>query len=241
MSSSRRLLIIGGILLAVWGMGYGLWYAVFAEHQALDNIGASLAGSFAAAADRNAAGMETSLQQYREAKYIYDRQVDVHGHWIGLAMLLIVLGIGFGWNADELEDHGVKYADRFKVLRERVLAMKALWTEDEAAYLKPQPLARIAGALLRPGPLDQQGTPSQHMTGYQPHKPRQPRPSGMIPQFPMEVSGRANHHDLVTSPHLPGGKPGGGPPPGGKFQQRTDMGERAWRRCRTSQPKGDPP
>ncbi len=95
MSGSRRLLIIGGIALAVWGMSYGLWYAVFAEHQALDSIGASLAGSFAAAADRNPVVMETSLEQYREAKYVYDRQVDVHGHWIGLAMLLIVLGIGF--------------------------------------------------------------------------------------------------------------------------------------------------
>jgi hypothetical protein len=95
MSGSRRLLIIGGIALAVWGMSYGLWYAAFAEHQALDNIGASLAGGFAAAADRNPVLMEASLDHYREAKYIYDRQVDVHGHWIGLAMLLIVLGIGF--------------------------------------------------------------------------------------------------------------------------------------------------
>src|SRR6266849_7831321 len=95
MSSSRRLLIVGGIALAVWGMGYGLWYAVFAEHQALDSIGASLSDGFAAAADRKPAAMDASLQQYREAKYVYDRQVDVHGHWIGLAMLLIVLGIGF--------------------------------------------------------------------------------------------------------------------------------------------------
>jgi hypothetical protein len=95
MSASRRLLIVGGIVLAVWGMGYGLWYAVFAEHQALDNIGASLARSFVAAAERNPVVMEDSLRQYREAKYVYDRQVDVHGHWIGLAMLLIVLGIGF--------------------------------------------------------------------------------------------------------------------------------------------------
>jgi hypothetical protein len=95
MSNSRRLLIIGGITLAVWGMSYGLWYAVFAEHQALNDIGRSLAGSFAAAADRNPALVESSLGQYGEAKYVYDRQVDVHGHWIGLAMLLIVLGIGF--------------------------------------------------------------------------------------------------------------------------------------------------
>lgn len=95
MSRSRRLLIVGGIALAVWGMGYGLWYAVFAEHQALDNVGASLAESFAAAADRNPAIVEASLERYREAKYVYDRQVDVHGHWIGLAMLLIVLGAGF--------------------------------------------------------------------------------------------------------------------------------------------------
>jgi len=107
MSRSRRLLIVGGIALAVWGMSYGLWYAVFAEHQALDSIGGSLAGSFAAAADRNPAGMETSLEQYREAKYVYDRQVDVHGHWIGLAMLLIVLGIGFD---------RVNFSERFKVL-----------------------------------------------------------------------------------------------------------------------------
>ena len=107
MSGSRRLLIIGGIALAIWGMGYGLWYAVFAEHQALDNIGASLAGSFAAAADRNPAGMEASLEQYREAKYVYDRQVDVHGHWIGLAMLLVVLGIGFD---------RVNFSERLKVV-----------------------------------------------------------------------------------------------------------------------------
>ncbi|HLZ92322.1 MAG TPA: hypothetical protein VKQ28_11440 [Candidatus Acidoferrum sp.] len=107
MRGSRRLLIVGGIALAVWGMSYGLWYAVFAEHQALDSIGASLAGSFAAAADRNPAVVESSLARYREAKYIYDRQVDVHGHWIGLAMLLIVLGIGFD---------RVNFSERWKVL-----------------------------------------------------------------------------------------------------------------------------
>lgn len=95
MSSGRRLLILGGIALALLGMGYGLWYAVFAEHQALNSIGSSLAEAFDAAAYRNPAATETAFKNYKEAKYIYDRQVDVHGHWIGLAMLLIVVGIGF--------------------------------------------------------------------------------------------------------------------------------------------------
>jgi hypothetical protein len=47
------------------------------------------------AAERNPASSASALSQYREAKYIYDRQVDVHSHWIGLAMVLIVLGIVF--------------------------------------------------------------------------------------------------------------------------------------------------
>ena len=95
MSGSRRLLIVGGIALALWGMGYGLWYAVFAEHQALNGIGGSLVTAFDAAASRNPGDVEKAFRNYKEAKYVYDRQVDVHGHWIGLAMLLIVVGIAF--------------------------------------------------------------------------------------------------------------------------------------------------
>lgn len=94
MSLARRILIIGGILLALWGMAYGLWYAVFAEHQALEGIGASLSGAFANAAQRHPERAHAALGEYRETKFVYDRQVDVHSHWIGLAMLLIVLGIG---------------------------------------------------------------------------------------------------------------------------------------------------
>ena len=95
MSRSRKLLLVGGLLLAIWGMSYGLWYAVFAEHQALDNIGSSLSASFAKAAERNPAASQAALQAYSAAQYVYLRQVDAHSHWIGLAMLLIVLGIAF--------------------------------------------------------------------------------------------------------------------------------------------------
>jgi probable F420-dependent oxidoreductase len=45
-----------------------------------------------------------------------------------------VFGIGGGWNVEEMENHGTRYDTRFKLLRERVLAMKALWTEEEAAF-----------------------------------------------------------------------------------------------------------
>lgn len=95
MSTAKRVLLLGGIALALLGMTYGFWYAVFAEHQALDGIGASLANGFSAAAHRDQARSAQAMEQYREAKYRYDRQVDAHSHWIGLAMVLIVLGIGF--------------------------------------------------------------------------------------------------------------------------------------------------
>jgi len=91
--SARQLLLFGGLALAILGITYGLWYAVFAEHQALDGIGVSLTTGFQAAAQRNPADAEKALLQYRQAKYNYDRQVDVHGHWLGLSMLLIVLAI----------------------------------------------------------------------------------------------------------------------------------------------------
>ena len=45
-----------------------------------------------------------------------------------------LFGVGGGWNAEEMENHGTVFSTRFRLLRERVLAMKALWTEEEPAY-----------------------------------------------------------------------------------------------------------
>ena len=44
------------------------------------------------------------------------------------------LGIGGGWNAEEMEHHGTIFKSRFQRLREQVLAMKELWTKDVAEY-----------------------------------------------------------------------------------------------------------
>ena len=46
----------------------------------------------------------------------------------------VTLGVGFGWNIDELTDHGVAAASRRTVLREYLEAMQALWSQTEASY-----------------------------------------------------------------------------------------------------------
>jgi len=45
-----------------------------------------------------------------------------------------LFGIGGGWNAEEMENHGTDFKKRWQVLRERVLAMKEIWTKDEAEF-----------------------------------------------------------------------------------------------------------
>jgi len=46
----------------------------------------------------------------------------------------LVLGIGAGWNVEEMADHGASYKDRWKIVREKILAMKAIWRDDEAEF-----------------------------------------------------------------------------------------------------------
>ena len=95
LSASRKLLIAGGLALIIFAMTYGLWYALFAEHQHLEGMGAALATGFAKAASGNLDEAHQSMAQYARIKYDYVRHVDVHSHWGGLAMILIVLGAMF--------------------------------------------------------------------------------------------------------------------------------------------------
>lgn len=46
----------------------------------------------------------------------------------------LLFGIGAGWNAEEMENHGTRYKTRFSLMRERVEAMRAIWTESKAEY-----------------------------------------------------------------------------------------------------------
>jgi probable F420-dependent oxidoreductase len=74
-----------------------------------------------------------------------------------------LFGIGGGWNAEEMEDHGTEFESRWQLLRERVEAMKQIWTQTKAEYhgklvdfdpmfawpkpvQKPHPPIHVAGA-----------------------------------------------------------------------------------------------
>lgn len=95
MSPSRKLLLLAGLAIALWGMSYGLYYALFDEHQTLETIGSELTASFVHAANGQVDEARAALDAYTAAKFDYVREVDVHSHWAGLALLLILLGLAF--------------------------------------------------------------------------------------------------------------------------------------------------
>ncbi|MCH8350607.1 MAG: LLM class F420-dependent oxidoreductase [Chloroflexi bacterium] len=45
-----------------------------------------------------------------------------------------MFGIGGGWNAEEMADHGTNFRRRFRILREKILAMKEIWTQEEPEF-----------------------------------------------------------------------------------------------------------
>ncbi len=45
-----------------------------------------------------------------------------------------LFGVGVGWNQDEMENHGTVFATRAKLTRERIEAMKEIWTKEKAEY-----------------------------------------------------------------------------------------------------------
>lgn len=46
----------------------------------------------------------------------------------------LLFGVGAGWNAEEMENHGTEFKTRFKRMQEQVSAMKEIWTKEEPEY-----------------------------------------------------------------------------------------------------------
>jgi probable F420-dependent oxidoreductase len=46
----------------------------------------------------------------------------------------LILGVGGGWNAEEMADHGTEFGLRFKLMRERIEAIRTIWTQPKPEY-----------------------------------------------------------------------------------------------------------
>jgi probable F420-dependent oxidoreductase len=68
-----------------------------------------------------------------------------------------VLGVGYGWNAEELADHGVAFASRATLLQDKLSAMRALWLNPEEGYASDQLM--IAPSWVWPRPTGEYGPP----------------------------------------------------------------------------------
>jgi probable F420-dependent oxidoreductase len=69
----------------------------------------------------------------------------------------LLFGIGAGWNLEEMRNHGTDPAKRFRILRERVEACKALWSEEEASYHGE--FVNFDRVVCRPSPLQEPHPP----------------------------------------------------------------------------------
>ncbi len=69
----------------------------------------------------------------------------------------LICGVGYGWQADELADHGVVWADRKPALREHIQAVRALWADDEAAHHGAR--IQFGPCWSYPKPIQQPGPP----------------------------------------------------------------------------------
>ena len=117
-----------------------------------------------------------------------------------------LFGIGGGWNREEMENHGGDFSTRFKLMRERVEAMKAIWADDPAEYHGE--LVDFDPIYSKPKPV-QTPHPPIHLGGSSPQGPRRAARYGngwmpingrggtMLDDLPvLEEEGRKNDRDV---------------------------------------------
>ncbi len=108
-----------------------------------------------------------------------------------------LFGIGNGWNAGEMRNHGTEFVSRHKVAREKVEAMRAIWTQPEAAYQGE--FVRFEPLIAGPKPFQQPHPPVivggafpygarraiRYGQGWMPHRkrPAYPDVAALIPSF----------------------------------------------------------
>src|ERR1700751_5317893 len=102
-----------------------------------------------------------------------------------------LFGIGGGWNAEEIENHGTEFTSRFKKMREQIEAMKEVWTKPTAEYHGE--LVDFSPMMTWPKPV-QKPHPPVILGGAFPHAARRAvrYGNGWVP-----IAGRGNIEDTI--------------------------------------------
>ena len=103
MTSANKTYIVGGLLLVLIGLIFGVYYAIFDEHQTLVAMGMAFAQSFLDAAGGNETGVAESIKVFRANSYEYIREVSFHAHIIELGTLALIIPLfahRIGWDDD---------------------------------------------------------------------------------------------------------------------------------------------
>lgn len=108
-----------------------------------------------------AAAATTSLELITGVVLVAQRDPIVTAKEVATLDLLsggrVTLGVGYGWNVPELEHHGVAFAERRSVTRDRLALMRALWTEEVASVDTEH--ARLAPSRAWPKPVQRPHPP----------------------------------------------------------------------------------
>jgi len=108
-----------------------------------------------------------------------------------------LFGVGNGWNADEMANHGTHFKARHKIARERIEAMRAIWTQDKAEYhgafvnfdpmmAWPKPVQKPNPPILVGGAFPYGARRAiRYGDGWMPHRarPNYPNVADLIPQY----------------------------------------------------------
>jgi probable F420-dependent oxidoreductase len=123
-----------------------------------------------------------------------------------------LFGVGNGWNRDEMENHGTVFETRHKLARERIEAMKAIWTKSKAEYhgelVKFDPMMTWPKPVQKPHPPILVGgafpygarRALRYGDGWMPHRsrPKYPNVRELLPEF-RKMAAEAKR-DLATVP-----------------------------------------
>lgn len=95
MNKAQKMLLFTGLALISFTMAYGVYYALFDEHQTLQGMGLAMTEGFVQAAQGDLAAAFAALDSFGVISAEYGTEVHAHGHWGMLALILIVLGLNF--------------------------------------------------------------------------------------------------------------------------------------------------